>query len=385
MGRVRVGILSATLGHVPNSFRLPTAEALEVAAGRNTGNLAFRYAVREHVASPAVHIPWGADPGWVREACDLLVIPSANQANPHADFSSRADFLHAVNLPCLAVGLGAQAPHLGAAITFPPGTLRYLRGLSARCHKIGVRGEFTAEVLAKIGVRNTVVVGCPSNFINPLPTLGAVIEPKLRGGSVRRLAVTAGDLSPAQRRLEWKLFGWLLRGDGAYVCQSHPALASLARNRPGEVAPTEVRQIRRYLQPRPRRLRPESKFLAVARDRFRVFFDAGAWLEFLAGCDLAVGARIHGNLLAVQAGTPGICVYHDARTQELSRTIGLPSMSVPDVMAARRPRDLADRAAFDGGEFDRRRAALAREYRALYVASGVDVSDDLTRLAAPGE
>src|SRR5262245_15315119 len=84
-GAVRVGILSASLGHIPHSFLLPTAQALEVAAGRNTGNLAFRYAVAQHIGGAPVHVPWGSDPGRVREECDLLVIPSSNQANPQTD------------------------------------------------------------------------------------------------------------------------------------------------------------------------------------------------------------------------------------------------------------------------------------------------------------
>jgi Polysaccharide pyruvyl transferase len=384
MGTVRVGILSASLGHIPDSFLMPTREALEVAAGRNTGNLAFRYAVARHVTSPKVHVPWGADPGWVRGECDLLVIPSSNQAHPETDFARRADFLEAVDLPCLPVGLGAQAPRLGAEVTFPPGTLRYLRALSERSRRIGVRGAYTAEVLARVGVRNTVVIGCPSHFINPLPTLGAVLERKLRRGVFRWLAVTAGDLTPAHRPLERKLFAWLLRREGAYVCQSHPGLVSLARNRPDEVTPAEVDEIRRYLQPRRARLRPRSEFLAAARQLFRVFFDAGAWLEFLTGFDLAVGARLHGNLLAVQAATPGVCVHHDARTEELCRTTALPHVAVEGLLAARRPQDLVARAAFDGSDFDRKRAALARAYCDLLAESGVGVRDDLTKLAEAG-
>jgi Polysaccharide pyruvyl transferase len=384
MGSVRVGILSATLGHVPNSFLMPTAEALEVAAGRNTGNLAFRYAVTQHIASPKVHVPWGADPGWVRAECDLLVIPSSNQANPGTDFSHGADFLEAVDLPCLPLGLGAQAPDLGAEVAFPPGTHRYLRSLSERSRQIGVRGDYTADVLAKAGVRNTVVIGCPSNFINTLSTLGAVIERKLRHGVFTRLVVTAGDLTPAHRKLERKLFAWLLSGEGAYVCQSHPGLVSLARNRLEEVTKDEADQIRRYLQTRPLRLRPRSKFLATARQEFRVFFDAGAWLERLASFDLAVGVRFHGNLLAVQAATPGVCIYHDARTQELCGTTALPSVSVKDFMSARRPRDLVEVTAFDGSGFDKKRATLAREYRTLLVGSGVGVNDHLTKLTRPG-
>jgi len=378
---VRVGILSASLGHIPDSFLLPTRQVLEVAAGRNTGNLAFRYAVAQHISSPKVHIPWGVDPDRVRADCDLLVIPSANQANPDMDFRPRADFLEAVNLPCLPLGLGAQAPHLGAEAPFPRGTLRYLRALSARSHQIGVRGEYTADVLAKVGVRNTVVIGCPSHFINPLPTLGKVIEQKLHHGVFKRLAVTASDLRPAHRKLERKLFRWLLRWDGAYVCQSHPSLVSLARNRLDEITVAEVDEIRRYLQRPSARLRPRGKFLAAARQRFRVFFDAGAWLEFLTGFDLALGARIHGNLLAVQAGTPGICIHHDARMQELCRTTGLANVSVKDFLSARRPRDLLDMISFDGDSFDRNRSTLARTYQKLLVERGVGVSDHLTKLA----
>ena len=380
MKTVRVGILSASLGHIPNSFLLPTRQALENIAGRNTGNLAFRHAVAQHIASPHVHVPWGADPGWVRTVCDLLVIPSANQANPGMDFGPRADFLEAVDLPCLALGLGAQAPHLGAEVTFPRGTLRYLRALSQRSRQIGIRGEYTAEVLAKIGVNNTVVIGCPSHFINPLPTLGAVIERKLRHGALQHVAVTAGDLAPAHRKLERKLFNWVLRLGGAYICQSHVGLVALARNRLDEITIAEVDQIRRYLQRRSARFRPRVKFLAAARQRFRVFFDAGAWLEFLTRFDLVIGSRIHGNLLAVQAGTPGICIHHDSRMLELCRTTGMPNVSLKDFLSARRFRALFDSIPFHGGDFDRNRTARAREYRTLLAQSNVQISDELTRL-----
>ena len=314
----------------------------------------------------------------------MLVIPSSNQANPEMDFGHRADFLATVNLPCLPLGLGAQAQHLGAEIPFPHGTLRYLRALSARSHQIGVRGPYTADVLAKVGIRNTAVIGCPSHFINPLPTLGKIIEQKLCHGAFKRLAVTASDLRPAHRKLERKLFRWLLRWEGAYVCQSHLGLVSLARNRMDEITVAELDQIRCFLQRRSVRFLSRGAFLVAARQRFRVFFDAGAWLEFLTCFDLAIGARIHGNLLAVQAGTPGICIYHDARTQELCRTTGLANVAVKDFMSARRPRDLLDLISFDGGSFDRNRVVLAGAYRKLLVEAGVGVSDHLTKLAESG-
>ena len=379
---MRVGIVSASLGRITVDASAPTGPALASAAGHNTGNLAFRYAVSEHVASEKIHVPWDADPAWVRERCDVLVIPSSNQAHPTMDFSRRADFIETVGLPCLPVGLGAQAPELGARLTFLPGTLRYLQALAERSHLIGVRGEYTAEVLAGIGVRNTVVIGCPANFINPLPTLGRVIEEKLFGRAVRRLAVTAGDLDPHQRSLERKLYGWVLAHDGAYVCQSRHDLVALARRRRCEVAEEQLGEIYNYFESDVDDGEGRARFLAEAEQRFRVFFDAEAWLSFLAHFDLVIGTRFHGNLLALQAGTPGVCIHHDARTEELCDTLAIPHIGQSDLMAARDLGEVPSRVSFDGAAYDRRRASLARAYRQLLAAKGVAVSRGLAALAA---
>jgi polysaccharide pyruvyl transferase WcaK-like protein len=376
----RVGILSASLGNIPASPEVPTQSLLEEKAGRNTGNLAFRHAVTLHTAGPMVHVPWTADPAWAREQCDILLIPSSNQAHPNSDFSKRADFVESVDLPCVAVGLGAQAPHLGAAISLPHGTRRYLHAVAARSRAIGVRGPFTAEVLAKLGIDNTTVIGCPSTFTNHSPTLGATIERKLGAGSFGRIAITAGDLDPAYRELERKLFEWMLQRDGAYVCQSVTSLVSLARMRLDEVSNEELGAIAEYLHPAASVSFGQHELIDVVKARFRVFFDAEEWLMFLSGCQLAVGARIHGNFLAVQAGTPGICIYHDSRTLELCETTAMPHLSVSECMSARSPEELVDLVNFDGAFFDERRAELATAYRRILEGNGITISEQLTAL-----
>lgn len=377
---MRIGIVSATLGHVPNSFRMTTPSAVDHAAGRNTGNLAFRHAVDLHIESPKVHVPWDADVGWVREQCDLLVIPSANQAHPGMDFSRRADFLESADLPCLALGLGAQAPSSRPELTLKCGTIRYLQAISERSLQIGVRGEYTASMLARIGITNTVVVGCPSNFINPSRELGTALEQKLRGRIAKRLVVTAGDLRPEQRSIERKLFKWVVACRGAYVCQSNLDLIALARNRLTEVTGEQVRQLRQYLRPINHHPTGRGRFLELVRHHFRVFFDVGAWLEFLSCFDLSMGTRLHGNLLAIQAETPGICIHHDARTEELCRTTNMPHLSMKEFTTAKRLPDLVDMTRFDGIGFDQQRILLARQYRELLIGCGIKVCNDLNQL-----
>jgi hypothetical protein len=52
------------------------------------------------------------------------------------------------------------------------------------------------------------------------------------------------------------------------------------------------------------------------------------WLRELARYDFSFGTRIHGNIAALQAGTPGYVLAHDSRTLELARYHEIPHLVV---------------------------------------------------------
>ncbi|NJK48918.1 polysaccharide pyruvyl transferase family protein [Candidatus Gracilibacteria bacterium] len=382
---LRVGIVGGTLGCIHNSFTMSTEKVFMDAAGNNTGNLAFRYAITNHIASEKIHIPWSSDPSWVREVCDLLVLPSSNQVNPGVDLANRANFVEAVDLPCLVLGLGAQAPSLKSQVKLQEGTIRYLKSIAERSHRIGVRGEYTIDILARLGIENTVVIGCPSNFINPLPTLGEVIEKKFHSVEPQRLVVTAGEIAASLKHVERKLIGWMRKYNGVYVCQAPQYFVSLARNREDEVSQEQLTKLHEYLQHRALRyLQPRSKFVNFLKQHLRVFFQADAWLEFLSTFDLSIGTRLHGNSLAIQSSIPAICIYHDSRTKELCGTLGIPHMSTNQFLAVRNISEAIELVSFDGKVFDRNRAKLLHEYKNLFLKSGIAISDRLESLARSG-
>ncbi|MBN8921187.1 MAG: polysaccharide pyruvyl transferase family protein, partial [Rhizobiales bacterium] len=132
-------------------------------SGRNSGNLLIGHALRSHVdyavepVSPE-HLPKSRD-------YDMVVISAANFLFSGFDFGAFADLIETVDLPCLMVGLGAQAPSAGGMPDIKPGTQRFVRAIAARTNRIGVRGAFTAEVLAKLGVKNAEITGCPSFYL----------------------------------------------------------------------------------------------------------------------------------------------------------------------------------------------------------------------------
>ena len=61
--------------------------------------------------------------------------------------------------------------------------------------------------------------------------------------------------------------------------------------------------------------------------RYRIWFDAEEWLEASKQLTLSIGMRLHGNMVAMQAGVPSLWIPHDPRTTELVATMSLPFIS----------------------------------------------------------
>ena len=96
--------------------------------------------------------------------------------------------METADLPCLMVGLGAQAhDYEKLAPRIPAGTVRFVRAVADRSRVIGVRGEYTASVLHDLGVANVAVLGCPSFYTNLTAPLRVQRKPF---AGVEKIAVT---------------------------------------------------------------------------------------------------------------------------------------------------------------------------------------------------
>jgi polysaccharide pyruvyl transferase WcaK-like protein len=47
--------------------------------------------------------------------------------------------------------------------------------------------------------------------------------------------------------------------------------------------------------------------------------------------DFVFGSRFHGNIIALQAGTPACLICHDTRTSEMAEFLGLPFVRIKDI------------------------------------------------------
>lgn len=364
-------------------------QELLAAVGGNTGNLAFAYGTSLLLGFPT-HTTNGRAPEATEE---LGVYTLANQLGDHFDPSGLCRFLAAAppNWKVLGIGLGAQGP-LNTLEADPTDVSlhachrEWLERIAERAPtqnpSIGVRGEFTLEVLERLGLgSHAVVTGCPSMLISPERRLGHEIASKysLLGESPVVDTALGNPWNSVHAPFEHRLLQISASSGGSTHVQMAERHVRLANG--DLISDEELDAIQAELCPT---LAPDA-FVAFSRQHLQVWWDVPAWMQALGRAEFFVGSRIHGVVLALQAGTPALCVAWDTRTLELCKTLGVPFVSLyeePWLSGNFSLNDLrnAFESLFDSSGFDRRRRSLAHTVNSFFSKHGVPVSAHLKRL-----
>ncbi len=344
----------------PDAPHLSTQELCE-RVGQNSGNLAFHYAVERQLDCNSV-VAWGAPPEAIDAAGNIAVIPCANQLGAHTDLVVLAEKFRCLRTSMIAVGLGAQAGLDGDIPDIKQGTIDWVRSIADRAvgdrPNIGLRGDFTLRVLEHYGLAESgVVLGCPTLFIHPSPCLGKHIHDRL--SEPKRIAVAAGN--PYIRelaRLEASLTNLVKATQGSYVGQHPLIMFRLTRGEVDYMGANDLELSRQYICPE----MSSEEFSRWTKQYGVIFFDVPSWMEHYRRFDFVIGTRIHGIMLALQAGVPALCIVHDSRTLELCQTMKVPYVLSKDVVGGIQRKDLLRLFQFDPDEFDTNRRMLARRY-----------------------
>lgn len=364
-------------GLVDRSFEKSTRDLFGY-AGNNTGNLVFWYAFQIHVrAERKSWLPFFFSLDAVDEIndSDALIFIFANHVNPGMDLGHLTEKLDKIRVPIVALGLGAQS-RLGEDIhTLPKGSIEFFRLLSAKTEKIGVRGGFTKSVLAHFGVENTEILGCISNFLSDTlpPALGDGRFQMLSGA--HRIGLNndfIDDVEPLNRMVA-RIYPHAVLD---FIVQAPIDLLHLARNEQHEMDPAYRRRLNKFVKTFAERGLSEHEVL----DRVYAFFDTRAWMEHSRRYDLALGSRMHGNMVCFQAGTPAVFIPHDSRTEELASTMALPIFHLADCDAIKSEAEFLAGVQFDRIKYLDTRAELKGRYINLLKNAGLDVTNFLERL-----
>jgi hypothetical protein len=326
-------------------------------SGNNYGNLLIGHGVRsvlEHV--PLLDREDLASPEEANERCSQVVVPAANFLWKDFDFAYMLNFLEKTRLPVTMIGVGAQTNDRTTSSPIHPNTLRLMKLVSERSAQIGVRGYYTAEVLAANGIHNVTVIGCPSLYSKRTPTIRVEAE---RLGRIEQLAVNLSrrvnrhSFHPDRMQaLENKVLTLALGKKSTFIAQDE--LDELQAAFSQKPCPPQVTS---YFN--------ETEGAAVSRffcEHTRYFADIEAWSSFIRTQDASIGTRFHGNLIALINGVPALMIIHDSRTMEMCTLMGIPSIHVSEIG----PEGMSTEQLMErllGARFDRFEAAYAALYR----------------------
>jgi len=313
---------------------VPKNESFELSyqrAGNNFGNML----IGNGVVSVLTDCEYFArsqlsGPDEANEKCDHIVIPAANFLWKGFDFGYMADFIEATDLPVTIVGLGAQASDRSMVSEIHPNTLRLVKIVAERSPSLGVRGFYTAEVLAAHGILNVEVLGCPSlyTYLSPPQDISPPTLENLGGLIVNFSRRVSGHAfcQPALQAVENTLLKMAMRLDLPFVAQDELEELELAFGKGGQLT---CKPVAEYFSEA-----SETEVSSYFARRTNYFCDVNDWLGFVQQHVGTVGSRLHGNIISLISGKPGFVVAHDSRTLEVCTLTGIPYLHIKQVNPA---------------------------------------------------
>ena len=308
----------------------------------------------------------------VDQPCDIALIRGSTYLHHKLDFRAAINTIDSIDGPLAIIGLGAQAPTQDPTFLDDNADAReFVTKLAEKSRSISVRGQFTAEVVARLGAKDIRITGCPSLFYSC--AVPQVTLPDLLATPHRRLGVSLHSglrhsmycRDPENARIKHTL---ALRH-----ALDHSSKASFF-----EQGVKMEFDIADHRLPFETRMERAGEMLAriggedvISREELMAGMvsvrSIDEWLAKVRDVDAAFGFRFHGNMIALLQGIPCYYWVYDSRLKEFCDLYKLPYSDVAE--------DWTDpvKAILDH-DWDSANAAMAschRELRACYAENGI--------------
>lgn len=207
-------------------------------------------------------------------------------------YSNLKIFLRKIKVPILIASLGANnlsgySPDFHRKLG--KDLIDFLQFLSGITCTIGIRGHYTEEILSKIGIRNTHVIGCPTYYETGYDR--EIIKP-LHKKDLNIGTSTACALENISTAIYLQ--------DG----QEESFIKAI------------------YFGERDLFSRRSVKWMKKGKYRFFTLIDE--WKNSLSTMDFFAGARVHGAIIALNSGVPAVVMNSDSRAREMCEYMNIP-------------------------------------------------------------
>ncbi|MEO4000990.1 polysaccharide pyruvyl transferase family protein [Mesorhizobium sp. CAU 1732] len=270
-------------------------------------------------------------------------------------------YLKQLKIPVILLSLGVQF-RFGDTIELTPEDVDSLKWLHDNAASSQVRGHMSQELLARYGIHNTRVLGCPSllwsgkrdlklkppsydNVGFTITDMGAIpVLHAFQFDIMKKVFDRAKNFSLVAQGGEYVLQDYLTLRDGVHPSLREDYLVEGMTGHTSEVAKTDysgglkpgqlmksyvtrysiedkAKSVDWYYRELPETLRRNIKE--------RGFFSTQLpeYLRRSRDLSLIVGTRLHGNIIAISQGTPAVYAVHDYRLKDMVEFLKLPHMA----------------------------------------------------------
>ena len=271
--------------------------------GMNTGNQVFAAALNKLLHPDVISWQQYQDGIYDLSPAQAVITTDLIWIHPKSDFDYLYDRLQKIQKPFIPISIGLQSSRFDPDFRLNHSSLKTLAAMQERA-VLGVRGEYTASILEKHGIRNLRVIGCPSMYWFQNPNFQFESKNSPIQHALCNFRTFYGTLSRAERHF----LTYCANRNLPMIEQTSFPLASESVN-----DPACYQYLKKWLD-----------------RKTRIYFDTDSWRESLRGYDFMLGARFHGNVIALWEGIPALFLLTDSRTQELTEFFHLPSLRMEE-------------------------------------------------------
>lgn len=271
--------------------------------GNNTGNLIFSHALQKNMHVDVMSFDNFIKNDLEKSIVDAVLLTDLIWITENTNFDYLIRQMECIDKPFIPMSVGIQNSLSNINYNLNDSVKRALSMLQERAI-IGVRGEISADILEKNGIRNIQIIGCPSMYYWSHPNFKMIKK----------------DIIPKKVLYNFRTFYGSLSKDEAHfltycVNRNYDFIEQTEFELTDNMCPSKE-----YFDYTATKL----------KKKMNIFFSADDWKKFASQFEFSIGARFHGNVVSLWNGIPALFIVIDSRMKEMLEYFKLPHIKMAD-------------------------------------------------------
>lgn len=276
-------------------------ETMLLKCARNTSNLLDWNAIMQ-IANPVITKNWYMlNPGGLSEECKVILSTQLTWVEENNDLTYLDKVLDNIGdrvlLP-INIGFSSRGDK---KFTLSDESVNTLCRIAERCKSVGVKGEYSAEILNRYGIKNTRIVGTPSLFMN----VNRLQKISVSDQAIDHVSASFRPIYGKFSEKEMMLLKYF--NDKGFNLTDTTSLPLRKSNLTNEALFDEMK---RYT------------------DNRKIYFDIETWEKSFSAIDFSFGMNFSNNIMALYSGVPALFINYESTGKELCKLFNLPNIDI---------------------------------------------------------